>query len=41
MYEVVLTEACFPAQRDVDVREITVGGLLREMAAQRGQKRRR
>ena len=35
MYEVALTEACFPAQRDIDVREITVGGLLREMAARR------
>ena len=35
MYEVALTEAYFPAQRDVDVREITVGGLLREMAARR------
>ena len=35
MYEVALTEACFPAQRDVDVREVTVGGLLREMAARR------
>ncbi|MCY4481011.1 MAG: AMP-binding protein [Rhodospirillales bacterium] len=35
MYEVALTEAYFPAQRDIDVREITVGGLLREMAARR------
>ena len=35
MYEVALTEAHFPAQKDIDVREITVGGLLREMAAQR------
>ena len=35
MYEVTLTEAYFPAQRDIDVREITVGGLLREMAARR------
>ncbi len=35
MYEVALTEAYFPAQTDVDVREITVGGLLREMAAWR------
>ena len=33
MYEVALTEAYFPAQRDIDVREITVGGLLREVAA--------
>ena len=35
MYEVALTEAYFPAQRDADVREITVGGLLREIAARR------
>lgn len=35
MYEVALTEAYFPAQRDSDVREITVGGLLREIAARR------
>ncbi len=35
MYEVALNEAYFPAQRDIDVREITVGGLLREMAARR------
>ncbi len=35
MYEVALTEAYFPAQRDIDVREITVGGLLREIAARR------
>ena len=35
MYEVALTEAYFPAQRDIDVREITVGGLLREMATRR------
>ena len=35
MYEVALAEAYFPAQRDIDVREITVGGLLHEMAAHR------
>ncbi len=35
MYEVALTEAYFPAQKDIDVREITVGGLLRETAARR------
>ncbi len=35
MYEVALTEAYFPAQTDIDVRDITVGGLLREMAARR------
>ena len=37
MYEVTLTEAYFPAQRDIDVREITVGGLLRETAARRAE----
>lgn len=37
MYEVALTEAYFPAQKDIDVREITVGGLLREIAARRAQ----
>ena len=37
MYEVALTEAYFPAQKDIDVREITVGGLLRETAARRAQ----
>ena len=26
MYEVTLTEAYFPAQKEIDVREITVGG---------------
>ena len=35
MYEVALSEAHFPAQRDADVREITVGGMLRETAARR------
>ena len=35
MYEVALSEAYFPAQADSDVREITVGGLLRETAAWR------
>ena len=34
-YEVALSEAYFPAQADSDVREITVGGLLRETAARR------
>ena len=34
-YEVALSEAYFPAQTDSDVREITVGGLLRETAAWR------
>ena len=36
MYDVALTEAYFPAQHDCGVREITVGGLLRETAARRG-----
>ncbi len=35
-YAVALSEACFPAQADCDVREITVGGQLRETAARRG-----
>ena len=34
-YEVALSEAYFPAQEDREVREITVGGLLRETAARR------
>ncbi len=34
MYNVRLSEALFPAQTDGVVREITVGGLLREVAAQ-------
>ena len=33
MYEVRLSEAYVPAQADSDVREITVGGMLRETAA--------
>ena len=36
MYDVALSEAYFPAQHDCGVREITVGGLLRETAAGRG-----
>ena len=36
-YEVTLSEACFPAQADSDVREITVGALLRETAARRSE----
>ena len=35
MYDVRLSEALFPAQTDGVVREITVGGLLREIATQR------
>lgn len=34
MYEVSLSESLFPAQTDGVVREITVGALLREVAAQ-------
>ena len=36
-YEVALSEACFPAKEDREVREITVGGLLREIAARRAE----
>lgn len=35
LYDVRLSEALFPAQTDGVVREITVGGLLREIATQR------
>ncbi len=34
MYDVQLSESLFPAQTDSIVREITVGGVLREVAAQ-------
>ena len=37
MYEVALTEACFPAQRDIDARETTMDGLLRETTARRAE----
>jgi len=33
MYEIHLSESSFPAQPDRDIREITAGGLLREVAA--------
>ena len=33
MYDVQLAESLFPAQADATVREITVGGLLREVAS--------
>ena len=33
MYDVALTDAYFPAQEDAEIRDITVGGLLREIAA--------
>ena len=33
MYDIALTESCFPAQRDEPVLETTVGGVLREQAA--------
>ena len=36
MYRMALTKADFPAQTDLAIREITVGDLLREVAATRG-----
>lgn len=33
MYDVTLTESYFPAQTDIDLRESTVGSILREAAA--------
>ena len=33
MYDVNLTTSHFPAQNDAEIRDITVGGLLREIAA--------
>ena len=36
MYKVELTESHFPAQADTPFREMTIGGLLREQAAARG-----
>ena len=33
MYDVNLTTSHFPAQNDAEIRDITVGGLLREVAA--------
>jgi len=33
MYDVDLSESCFPAQADATIRDITVGGLLREVEA--------
>lgn len=32
MYQVTLTESCFPAQDDAQIRDITTGALLREIA---------
>ena len=37
MYDICLTESWFPAQPDVEIREITLGGLLREITAARGE----
>ena len=37
MYDVTLGVSHFPAQTDNDIREITVGGLLREIGEQHGQ----
>ena len=34
MYDVNLTTSHFPAQNDAEIRDITVGGLLREIAAE-------
>ncbi|TNE35375.1 MAG: long-chain fatty acid--CoA ligase [Alphaproteobacteria bacterium] len=36
MYKVELSESHFPAQADTPFREMTIGGLLREQAAERG-----
>ena len=36
MYKLNLSESLVPAQTDDVVREITVGGLLREVAAEHG-----
>ena len=33
MYDLNLTTSHFPAQNDAEIRDITVGGLLREVAA--------
>ena len=33
MYEFNLTESYFPAQHDAEIRDLTVGSLLRETAA--------
>ncbi|MEP1427910.1 MAG: feruloyl-CoA synthetase, partial [Rhizobiaceae bacterium] len=35
MYEASLTTSHFPAQTDVEIREITIGELLREIAHER------
>ena len=37
MYGVTLGVSHFPAQTDAEIREITVGGLLREIGEQHGQ----
>ncbi len=37
MYDVTLGVSHFPAQTDTEIREITVGGLLREIAGQHGK----
>ena len=38
MYQLDLTESLIPAQQDTDVRETTVGGLLREVASSDGDR---
>mgnify|MGYP001349575101 FL=1 len=37
MYEFNLTESYFPAQHDAEIRDLTVGSLLRETAANHPQ----
>ena len=37
MYDICLIESWFPAQPDAEIREITLGGLLREIAMARGE----
>jgi len=37
MYDLNLTTSCVPAQSDMDVREITVGAMLREIAEARSE----
>src|SRR4051812_34851553 len=33
MYDIALSNSCFPAQRDLPILETTVGGVLRDQAA--------
>ena len=34
MYDLTLTQSHFPAQMDAEIRDLTVGGLLREIASE-------